>query len=624
MNHTVIHEIELSRAHGATWSRAAAGAIFLILVFTALTRIVAIEADPPRWMQGAFISDEGWWADSARGKMFFGNYFSDDFGTAYLVTPGYTWALDVIYKIWGVGTAQTRLQAAFASLLTIAALAAMLRVAAGRNEALIAAAMLALSPFYWSYGRVGMQEAMQTGCIAISFACWALASRWRLAALGSGLMMAAAVVVKPNAVSLGMVPVGVAALGGLVVELYQRGPAGRALLRRTFAERLALACAAGAAVLGAVYFAHCLPNWPEFKAVAISESGAHQSLWKQNMMMAGMFMLSTEARGDLNWPIVWNPAHWSPALMAVFWLYLLTLLMRLRVGLRAFVRSLDRLEALVILWSLATLAVVGTAFYQPDRRYLVMIPCLAVADALFLSRTLRVHMSFLRIGTPRRGRLFGFVLWLVLLLPVMVLIKPRLTAWIMMAGWNMPVLGHGEPLDYTIAGTLFMIVWLALIAALASAGRLAERACIALLRRPLILLTPALLLIVEAGVIGVQFAGQGSTLIAQQAKLARLVQEGETVMGHVASTVFMPIKVHTVRRVSPTESTPPPNPDVWDRLHPRYIIEMTGRNYQPAELLYADLIKRGGYHSIGRFEMGPYDNGTPRYVFELYDRGRGK
>ena len=63
-----------------------------------------------------------------------------------------------------------------------------------------------------------------------------------------------------------------------------------------------------------------------------------------------------------------------------------------------------------------------------------------------------------------------------------------------------------------------------------------------------------------------------------------------------------------------------PIPTCGDRLHPRYILEMTQRNFQPATRLYDDLIKDHGYQMIDRFAIGPYRNGVPRYTFELYDR----
>ena len=56
-----------------------------------------------------------------------------------------------------------------------------------------------------------------------------------------------------------------------------------------------------------------------------------------------------------------------------------------------------------------------------------------------------------------------------------------------------------------------------------------------------------------------------------------------------------------------------------DRLKPRYILEMTGRNYVSCTPYYDDLTGRG-FHLLHRFTMGPYRSGVPRYRFELFER----
>jgi 4-amino-4-deoxy-L-arabinose transferase-like glycosyltransferase len=622
IDHVAVREPRVAPGHATVRPWAARWMLLALLGVGLGTRLWTLDADPPAWMQGAFISDEGWWADCARGKLFFNNYFSDDFGTAYLVTPAYTWALEAIYRLAGVGTAQTRALAALATLAAILALAGALWREAGWRAALIAALMLTLSPFYWAYGRIGLQEPFQGMAIAAAFACWTGARRHGAWALAAGAAMGLAIAIKPNAVTLGLAPMALAVAGSYMVERTERSPAaGRPGLLREYALQTGLAGLGLALVLGAVFFAHALPHWAAFKALVLAESGSETSTWKERLTMPGMLLISTELRKTINTPIFWTPAVTSPALMTIFWLCALGLVLRLRGGWTRLLRATTPLEAAALGWALGTLAVIGSEFYQPDRRYVLAIPPLATVCALFLGR-IRQNAAAVRAAEApgRRGWLYAFVLWSVLSLPLLVLLKPPLTRLIMLLGARVP-LGRDVGLDFAAAGTLMTMGWVALLGGLALRWRRpAERFARALFDRQAILSLAAVLLALEAAVIGINLAGTQATMSELQGRLGRELRAGETVLGHVSTTLLMPLKVRTVRRVSKFEFTPPPNPDVWARLKPRYIIEMTQRNYQPAVPLYDDLVRQGGYRSVGHYGIGPFKDGVARFEFELWER----
>lgn len=376
-------------------------------------------------------------------------------------------------------------------------------------------------------------------------------------------------------------------------------------------------------VLGAVYVGHVRPNWHAFKIMATAESGSLEDTWRQRIQLPGMLLLSTEMRGNTNVPVWWNPAHYSPALVACCWLAMLSLMVRVRGGLKGLLQALDPFEAQALCWMLGTFVVLGSAYYQPDRRYVLLIPCLAVVSALFLGRSLRTAAALPQDNLPGRGNwLYSYVLWAVLTLPVLVLLKPLVSYLFMVLGHGLHI-GRDAGLSYAVAGTFFMMLWLPMLALLAFNRRYADRLCRFFLQRTMIVFLPAFLLLLEGTMIARQFVIQGHTMERQQAALGHILKEGETVLGHVSTTILMPVKVRTVRRVSQFENTPPPNPDIWDRLKPRYILEMTERNYDPASPLYDDLVKKGNYRLIYTFEMGPYLYGTPRYQFKLYDRAPG-
>ncbi len=163
--------------------------LLLCLFVMAFSRFIKIYDDPPSWMRSDFLCDEGWWADSARGKIFFDDYFADDFGTAYLVTPGYTLLLQTVYRVFGVGLVQTRMISAIFNVLTIFIVTVLIWKKIGRKEALLCTILLGASPFYWAYSRVGLIETSQAFCITAAFCLYMLNGKRFFGALGSGLFL---------------------------------------------------------------------------------------------------------------------------------------------------------------------------------------------------------------------------------------------------------------------------------------------------------------------------------------------------------------------------------------------------------------------------------------------------
>ena len=100
---------------------------------------------------------------------------------------------------------------------------------------------------------------------------------------------------------------------------------------------------------------------------------------------------------------------------------------------------------------------------------------MALVTSLFLAR-IAWGGERLPAADPhaRRGWLFSFFLWLVLTLPLLVLVKPAVTALIIKLTATLP-LGRDPGLDYASSGTLFMIGWLALFGILAGWGGIAGK-----------------------------------------------------------------------------------------------------------------------------------------------------
>jgi hypothetical protein len=130
---------------------AGASGIGFILFLVAAIRLAIIGKDPPYWLEQAFIADIGWWVASARGKVFFGDHFSfsGDFGSTYLLLPAYTWILEKMYSLWGVGLVQTQVLAMLSNFLVVVIGAILAWRMAGLKEAAMTTVLLGLSPFFW-------------------------------------------------------------------------------------------------------------------------------------------------------------------------------------------------------------------------------------------------------------------------------------------------------------------------------------------------------------------------------------------------------------------------------------------------------------------------------------------
>src|SRR5262249_34901854 len=133
-------------------------------------RAVRLSADPPAAMPEATPMDEGLWADAARGKLFFDDWWADDTGNAILIAPLHSVVLYGLYSLFGVGLWQTRLPSAVASALLCVVLGLVAHRALGPRGLLLTGALLACSPLLDQHGRMGLLESEQMFWIACAFA----------------------------------------------------------------------------------------------------------------------------------------------------------------------------------------------------------------------------------------------------------------------------------------------------------------------------------------------------------------------------------------------------------------------------------------------------------------------
>lgn len=590
---------------------------FLFLVV--LSRFIMIYNDPPWWMRPDFLCDEGWWADSARGKIFFDDYFSDDFGTAYLVTPGYTLLLQSVYKVFGVGLIQTRMISAISGVLTIIIVAVLIWRKLGRKEALFCTILLGVSPFYWAYNRLGLIETSQALCITAAFCLYMLNGKRFLGAFGLGLFLSLAIALKPNAVVIGFLPLFIAVLASMLADA--KATSISTVFRHVVVFLRSMLPAFLGLLLGlSIFFVWIVvPNWKEFSAIVVSESGAGQGSVIRLLTLPGPAMISVDAVGDKIDVLVWRLARWSPAIVFSAWLYLLMFIRQSYTSSPSIEDRFTSFEIGCFTWMLSTWIFISLSYHQPARRFVVLLPPMAIVATIFLFKKHRlITQSPYKYESILRHTIYYYILWVVLSLPAFLLIKPPATKAIMNITLGTD-LGKQPGFSPAAAGTVFTLAWLILLIPVSRVRVIGEAIKQVLLSKASTWIM-VLLILYEIGVVGSIFSTSEASFYELQNTLQSLVEEGEPVLGHAATAAFLPHKVRTVRRTTPEDGSPPPNPDIWDRMKPLYIIQLEQFNYHQTWLNYQDLITEKGYDLVGRYGVGPQRNNADKFVVAIYKR----
>lgn len=338
-------------------------ALALVLLVALLPRIVVLGADPPARVLGAFLSDEGWWAQNARQRVLFGEWVMDEHNPALFAAPAYTAALTLTYQVAGLGLAGTRLLSALAGALACGVFYLGLRAVLPARRALPPALLLALGGFGILLSRLALVETLQLAFGIVAMAGVLAATRYPpLGALG-GLGLVGAVLSKPNAVILG--PVFVLAWWFDYRQRRRSEEPLRPLALQVAAFSGAVACSAIAVLVFFVW-----PNWTDIRA-QLGVSIANVTTQNSRLADGGVLVLLL--------PFL----SLRPSLLfleSVVPMVGLALLAWRRLA-RPTPGPLDAAERLAWAWWWSVLAYVASQAYQPDRRFLLLVPAVALLGA---------------------------------------------------------------------------------------------------------------------------------------------------------------------------------------------------------------------------------------------------
>jgi len=607
------------KTYNVEWS--ALGLSFLI-IFVAFSRLVFINADPPNWIGESYLGDGGWWAGSAKGKVLLGDYFSIDLGMSYLLLPGYTWILELIYSIWGVGIIQTRNLAAVSNILTIIIIAILVWKRVGKKESLLTTLLLWISPFFWAQSRVELPESIQCLFIVSSISFWLFDTQSKINKFLSGLLMAAAIAVKPTSLRVGFIPFLLAIIAWYFLEYHKTN--NRIEEKKAYCSKLKLFFSGLTIGLFLLFVLHIMPNWNAFWAILSSEAGISGFDWSKELTIPGIGMVSkTFVKNDYQ-PIIWRMAIWSPAIFCGAWIYFIWFFVERNFKLREFARTYGSFETIILIWVFCGLLSIFASIPQPEYRFMPLIPGLAILCSLIPKRIGKLGKGFgaANIVKGFKNRFLSFFLWGILLIPPMLVLKPMIAKKIMSSVYlNLP-LGKEPGIGMGAALSIFTAVWMIIVLILSKFQGFGNKIAFSLLKRNWVLFI-TLLLIFECSTILLYFTKAEDTLTIAQGVIAKYVPEGDMVFGKWSGTLFLPYKVRTSQRLYPYELQHPVNSnEILNQVKPEFIIIPKRRNFRPYKL-YGDIsndLINSGYESVVKIEVGPRKSGKLKYKFDLFHR----
>lgn len=585
-----------------------------ILAVGGFVRAYQFRADPPVWSNTSHITDEGWWADAARGKLLFDDFFADDFGTAYVVTPGYTYLALAVLRFSGLSLTSMRAIAASSSLLLVAGVYLGMHDIRQRWLRLLAPLLVALSPFAVVYGRLALIEPTQAAALLASFLVLHRSGRASLLLdATAGALLGLAVAFKPNAVTLGGVPI----VLSLVAGTWYSGPRPFGNALRELIGRMA-AFGLGATTIVLVFFAPVLVQQGDvFLSMAQAEAEVSEHTWLDFSIVPFLF------GGD---ELVGRSGSWvmgtrAPSLLFAFWAALL-----LRVwcgpGQRVRQRYVHRRRMIVgSVWALSTFLLITATPRQPDHRWVLLVAPMAVCWPYLMDTVSQRH----RARTARIPLTHRFALWGTALLPAVLYSKPAFVNWTMSRLSQIDI-GATRGVGFVASASVHLALSIAVVAALAlfvpSPPRqfaLSWLAGAGTRRATAIAFFVTLLSLEVIQLVGYHRTATFGTAEAV-ASLRGRFEPGDVILGHAAGTLCFETMARTVRRSRPEDLSPPPNPDVWDRVQPRFILDHRRFDYEDHPGYYTDLIARHDYVPTAHFRIGPLRNERPRYSFVLYER----
>lgn len=372
----------------ASSSRSAAelawlGALLLIVI---VLRTLSLGADPMPELDYGFISDTGTWWKNPRLHAVWGVWMVDDGNYGIMTAPAYTVVMRAAFALLGVGYAQANAVSALSGVLIVLLVYMMMRREYGAVPSLLGAALVGLNVLMIAYNRSAYPESFQLMTMTATVAA-ILASPGRpwLAGLGG---FAAAIVLLSKPPGIVLAPIATATFLALMAMDRIRG-------ERRFEWRGVLAYAAVAAavlaVVGVVYLRpYAQDVWTHFR-IQMADGAFLGATVKDRVQLFG-----TPMGFRLN--EFFKLHSYLLVIVGIFAAARIARVVRI---------ELTTVEIAAWIWLVLGFGIMSLQTYQQDRRFLFLIPPMAMLSAIALAHAFEIGESAWTSGRARRWGLAG-------------------------------------------------------------------------------------------------------------------------------------------------------------------------------------------------------------------------
>jgi len=345
-----------------------------LMLAVTVVRVVALSADPSMDIEGGFIYDWGEWAKNARLHALWGVWTVDDYNTGIYTAFGFTMAVRLAFEAFGVAQSSANLVNALAGVFSVLVTYRVVRVFASGRVALSAAALAGFAPLMIAYDRSGYPESFQNAFMVAAVAA-VFSTRRSVAALG-GVAFAFAILAKWT----GLIVIPIAVVSWVVLW------GGDRLLHlepRFSWNRLLIYWTAAAAIMIPMLLAFIVPHWHE---IAMQFVYSAKTIFTPTERGATPYRVSLFGQDTLGFRFNgFFRMQWFVVAAA-------GLFAAGRIS-RTLRQPLTQIELACWAWLAGTLLYSARQYYQPDRRFLILVPPLVILSGLFLARDITVGTS---------------------------------------------------------------------------------------------------------------------------------------------------------------------------------------------------------------------------------------
>ncbi|MDB4917372.1 MAG: hypothetical protein JWM95_5016 [Gemmatimonadetes bacterium] len=344
-----------------------------ILVAVIVLRVVWLGSDPMPELDPGFISDAGTWWKNPRLHAVWGVWTVDDGNFGILTAPAYTIVMRGVFALIGVGYAQAYAANALSGVLSVILVYALVRREASGPSALLAAAFMGINFMTVAYDRSAYPESFQVMMMLATVAAIVTSHGrpWR-AVLG-GLAVVVVLLSKPP--GLVLAPVATATWGTLWLMDRHAGETRR--FHTPDLVAYAVAAALAIAVVGIVYLRpHAQDVWTHFQRQVLDGAILGAKVTTRVTLFATRLGYRFNGFFRYERVLLLVTAAFGAARIA-----------------RVTRRPVTTIEVVSWVWLVLGIGVMGLQTYQQDRRFLFLIPPLAILSALALAQAIEIGES---------------------------------------------------------------------------------------------------------------------------------------------------------------------------------------------------------------------------------------